>query len=165
MLGEQRAAIAVAWKRAPMQLSHLSSALSQTTLSTPKFGPPERQRVDAMSRRSNCALRTARGQRTIRRKRAPHGRSGRDRYRTARLGKIGAYSQILTYLRVEHVTRGEGKRGLVDRAHAAERQQERTGWQAQARVIVWCRIWFKCSPNGPTKPISIPNHRRPNTTR
>jgi hypothetical protein len=38
MLGEQRAAIAVAWKRAPMQLSHLSLALSQTTLSTPKLG-------------------------------------------------------------------------------------------------------------------------------
>ena len=65
--------------------------------------PPEPQRVDAMSRRSHGSLHTARGRGTMRQKRAPHGRSDRDRYRTARLGKTGAYSQILTHLRVEHV--------------------------------------------------------------
>jgi hypothetical protein len=65
--------------------------------------PPALQGVDAMPNRSNSALRTARRKRTVCQERAPHGRSDRNRYRTARLGKIEVYSQILTHLRVEHV--------------------------------------------------------------
>ena len=61
------------------------------------------QRVGSRPKRSNGSLHTAHGRGTMRQKRAPHGRSDRDRYRTARLGKTGAYSQILTHLRVEHV--------------------------------------------------------------
>ena len=54
------------------------------------------ERVDHFTKRLKRALRTSRAQRTFPSPVAADGRTGRNRYRTACLGKIDTFSQVLT---------------------------------------------------------------------